>query len=132
MNNNKFYRIATCLDKWMKNREDGKTIPDYCVLRQISSVGIYGYGILGKHLLEEFKNSGVSVLWVADRNRIWDDINVKKTNPAELYSVDKPELVIITSVVDYELLEKTIRDNGMKSIIHIEELVDIVYAMEKR
>lgn len=123
----KYKKNMRCLDKWLSNLEDGKHIADYLNTFQIRRIGIYGYGILGKHLVRELKSQGLSVSWVADRSASADDSCDYVVKPADLGGQSDVDIVIIAMVVDVEEVEALLLKYVTGKIICIEELIDSVY-----
>ena len=65
----KFEKYLNALDTWMTLREEGKSLVEYFYRRNISKIAIYGYGILGRHLEVELKDSSVQVVGIIDKQK---------------------------------------------------------------
>lgn len=123
----KYKKNMKYLDKWLLNIEKGKQIADYLKLYRICRIGIYGYGILGKHLARELQGSEFSIIWVMDKSASGDDICGKVVRPNELDRLEDVDLAIIATVADVEEVETILLKFVTGKIISIEELIDSIY-----
>lgn len=120
----KHVKNLRCLDKWMLNIEEGKQISDYLRKFQIQRIGIYGYGILGRHLVRELQ--GLSVRWVMDKSASGDDIYDNVVRPDDADRQEDVDMAIIAAVSDVEEVEALLLKFVTGTIISIEELIDSV------
>ncbi len=122
----KYKRLYRCVNKWLQCIQEEKYLSAFLKHKSISSVGIYGYGALGKNAMRELKRHQFPVFWIADQK----EIDVGGVCP--FYSADQigeakqPDMIIITSVTDIEEIEKKLQMSFRCHIITIEELVDCV------
>lgn len=112
------------LDRMLELKEERKSLTDWFVKNGYKNVAVYGYGILGKHLIYEIESKDIEIRFVIDQNR-----NVKVNYP--LYSLDDdlPDVDVIVVCVPYyygdiiKKMEKTkIKIVSIQTII--EELDD--------
>lgn len=126
-NGEKYKRNMCCLDKWLSNHEQKKRIGDYLDSCHIHRVGIYGYGMLGRHLVRDLQGQGIPIGWVMDRAALGDDVY---SNPVRPDALDKPEdvdLAVITTLADVEEAEAVLMRFVTGRIISLEELVECIY-----
>lgn len=126
-NEEKCKKNLRCLDKWLANLEDGKYIADYLGGFCIHRIGIYGYGILGKHLVRELQGRGFSICWVMDRLASGNDIFSNVVRPNDLDKQEDVDIAIIAVVSDVEDVEARLLKFVTGKIISVEELIDSVY-----
>ena len=62
----KFEQYMDLLDKWMYLRENKYSVEKYLIGEGYNKVLIYGYGILGRHLVSELVNTSVSIIGIVD------------------------------------------------------------------
>ncbi len=113
----KYYRL---LNKWVTNMENNRRIATVLEDLAIQNVAVYGMGDLGKHLINELKDSSICVKLCFDKTAEFLQGETKSSKEAELTGIDA---IIVTPFMEYKeirLLLKNIFD-GM--IISIEELV---------
>lgn len=123
----KYRKNMRCLDKWLSNREKDKEIADYLHTYRIGRIGIYGYGILGKHLVRELRSRDYPVSWVVDRAEPDDDACCNLLKPENLEGVEDVDMAIITTLADVEEVEGILRKHVTGRIISVEELIESIY-----
>lgn len=123
----KYRKNMKCLDKWLSNREKGKKIADFLNTYQVYRVGIYGYGMLGKHLVRELQGQNVSIRWVMDRASSGDDNCSNLVRPNDSDKQEDVDMAIITTLADVEEVETFLQSFVTGKIISVEELIDSIY-----
>lgn len=119
----KYERIAKCMDLWMQNREEGKNIAHYLKSKRINRIGVYGYGILGRHLVFELKAAGIENVWIADRRECIDQKFYTFVNFAEEDHIPETELIIVTAIGNMEEIEGVLRNRVNCPIVSLEEII---------
>lgn len=119
----KYRKNMICLDLWMTAHERGNYIPEYLNDCQIKSVGIYGYGMLGKHLVHELRNKNFPIQWVMDRFSSGDEMYKRIVSPGKWENQKDVDLAVITTLADLEEIEMFLSKFVTGWIISIEELV---------
>ena len=84
------------LNNWLQMYQMGKTMVPYIVDKGYKEVAIYGMGILGQRLCDEFEDSEVMVKYAIDQNaaNIQDIVEVK--HPSE--TLENVDAIIVTSL----------------------------------
>lgn len=122
----KYRKNMRCLDKWLSNHERQKWIADYLDAHQIHRVGIYGYGVLGRHLVRELQGQDFPVCWVMDKS-LPDDHICRFARPDESDKLEDVDMAIITSLANVEEMEAVLLKFVTGRILSIEELIDSIY-----
>lgn len=111
------------LDKWMTLKEKGACAAQYLLDKGYRSIAIYGFGKLGKHLLNELNNTDIEVQYIIDQREIGSDGNMTFYRPGEY--LPKVDAVIITAVYYINEVRKTLSLNGLDAaFISIETVID--------
>lgn len=114
-----YWRI---LDIWLTLKEKGIELSDLFQKKGISSVAIYGIGLLGKHLYYELKNSKIEVKFVIDRSRSIGESNLSLYRPEdELPEVD---IIVITPTYAYSEISAQLAARGYENVISLEWVVN--------
>lgn len=128
-NENKFLKFLTdkyrgywsVLDSWMTLMENGNSPIDYFVEKGYKKVAIYGYGMLGKHLVFQMQEKKINVDYIIERQ------SGKQTNEIPLYSLDDKlplvDVVIVTVLYDFVQIKNCIKKKLNTDIISIEDLL---------
>lgn len=118
---NKFERYLNLLDVWMTLRENGIRLDKYLLDRGYKKIGVYGYGIFGRHLIEEMKDSCVQVVFLVDRK------GDKLCTPVPVYlpSAQLPECdaIVVSSVFFIEDIRTELTKHGDYKLISLEAIL---------
>jgi len=116
----KFESYLNLLDRWMLLRENGAGLADYLIKNGIKKVAVYGFGILGRHLLRELSGSMLEIVGIVDRQK--DKLHVDC--PVYLPSDDLPEfdVMVVTPYYFWDEIEADFAGRGYR-LISIETLV---------
>ncbi len=94
----KFKRMFFLQNDWFSVMNKGETIAGYLSKRQVKKLAIYGYGYLGKTLLENLKKSNIVVSYVIDKNADYLEAGVKCCTLENAF--EKVDAVIVAFMSD--------------------------------
>ncbi len=122
--NTKFVEYFNILDVWMKIKEGNKSLESYFVENNIKVIAIYGIGRLGKHLIEELKETSVEVAYGIDRN-------YGVVSPIKCYGLEDkwPEVdaIVVTVTFDFENIAAMLQERTTAEIISLDDILyDVV------
>ncbi|MBE5871400.1 MAG: hypothetical protein E7294_09095 [Lachnospiraceae bacterium] len=111
--------LRDLLDKWIQILKSPNRFRNY--VKDLGIIGVYGYGILGKHIVDELLMSGCDVRCVIDRRNIQEC-------PVPIFKLDNelPELntMIVTATYEYGFIYEMIRRKNKKiRILSIEYII---------
>lgn len=110
------------MDKWMKLKEEDKSIADYMEQHEYKSVAIYGLGDIGKHLERELEKSKIEVKYAIDRAGAYLTIDLDVYSPeSELPPVDA---VIVTPVMDYDNICRNLQEKVLCPVLSIADIMN--------
>lgn len=127
--NAKYKRLFNLLGRWVALDESGLTIGHYLKEKNKKKIAIYGFGILGKHLLHEAQKTGIEVVYGIDKRSARLDLDILFLDWEDKQNLPDVDLLIVTAISDYELIEKEICEVREYPIISLEEIIE---DMEKR
>lgn len=116
---------AKCLDKWLCIKEDGKSILDYLYELKCDSIAIYGYGILGRHLLTELENSDLVVKYIIDRKLVGKVKDIEVVKPED--NLPAVDAIIVTPVWDFNEIEGYLSSKCDCKILSLAEILNETY-----
>ena len=120
--------ISRLLSRIIQNKNKGLTIFQEFQNKNIKSVVIYGYSLVGEVILSELKKTGIQVLYGVDVNwkYIYSEIPIISLDDVEADPF--VDIVIVSLIDEIDKIIMKLRDKFKKSeIVSIEE---IVYKME--
>ncbi len=110
------------LNRWLSLKEQNRSIAQHLMERGIGTVGIYGFGELGNHLVNELADADVEIVFGLDRKAE----SMHKTFPVYLPNAKYPkaDVVIVTLVgYEYEKVKQLIQENTDSEVISLEQLI---------
>lgn len=118
----KFGTYFDTLDKWMTIREHGKGLEQYFRKRNVKNIGIYGYGVLGRHLVEELYGSSISIECIIDKRTLDTPYNIKVIKPEEQIQV--LDMIVVTAYYFWNEILELIYKKDSYQIISLETIID--------
>lgn len=111
-------------DKWLRLKEQNKTILPYFEDKGYKAIAIYGIGMVGKHLLVELENMNIKVGYGIDRQG-------KQLNyPFPVYrmceKLPQTDVVVVTVTYDFDKIYRALRKKYEGPIVSLEEILDWV------
>lgn len=114
-----YWRI---LEAWICLKERQVSLATYFLDKGISSIAIYGIGMLGKHLLVELQEEDeIQVAYAIDQKSDGIHVGIKVYSPDE----DFPEVdaIVVSATFAYGEIKRYLETKGHKNIISLEEIV---------
>lgn len=111
------------LDKWLYLERNGKSILDYFKIRNIRHIAIYGYGVIGKHILAELGDQEEIICdYLIDKNA--RGINIKE----DVYSPDEDmpptEMIVVSTIHIFDEVAQILEDKINCKIISIKDIIN--------
>lgn len=114
-----YYNI---MNKWMKLREEHKSIAEYLEGQGIQTVAIYGLGDMGKHLEKELEDSKITVKYAINKDAAYLILDL------DVYSPDRDlppvDAVIVTPVMEYDEICRGLREKVSCPILSIADVIN--------
>ena len=115
--------IARCFDKWLTESENNNFIREFLQKRNIKRVGVYGYGMLGRHLVFELRQSDISVEWIMDKRGDVISCGYPVLNPDKTGYIPEVDIIIVTAVADFDEVEAMLYEKADYPVISLMEIV---------
>lgn len=110
------------LDRWMELEEEEKSIAAWLYQYGYKNIAIYGYGILGKHLYKQLKDSVICIDYIIDQQR--DKIHVPSKTYALSDDLPQTDAVIVTATYYYNDILMQLKKKGIQKIISLATILN--------
>lgn len=99
------------LDLWMILREKRVSVNGWFEKREYTKIAVYGYGIMGRHLISELRDTHIKVLFVidAERDKIHTDLPVYL--PDE--TLPEVDIVVVASYYYYDTVRRLLGETAL-------------------
>ena len=111
----------TLLDDWMILKEKGVHLARFLKNAGFYNVGIYGFGILGRHLLREVLDDNIKVSYIVDRQRDKLHVDIPLYLPTE--ELPDVDAIIVAATFYYSEIAELLKEKGIKNIISLETMI---------
>lgn len=117
----KVHVLYCAFDRWLQIRQEGRTLAEYFKKNNYKTVAIYGMKELGERLLDELKDSGVTVCYAIDKNadQIYADVDIL-TPEDELGPVDA---IVVTAIYYFDEIEETLSEKVDYPVVSLEDII---------
>ena len=117
--NEEYWRI---FDTWMGLKERGADWGGYFKSRNIKSIGIYGMGMFGNHLVKELEKTDIAIRYGIDRKgeTIHGDLKIYRLEDT-LPDVDA---IVVTVTYVYDSIRRELENKGMKQVISLAYILE--------
>lgn len=117
----KYYKLFNLMLDWMKLRNKGIRISDFCKKHNYLNIAIYGMGYIGEYLYDELPDCDIKIVYAIDRSArdFSQKLSIFKIED-ELVSVDA---VIVTMVENTEEIIGIVKEKLDCPVITISEII---------
>lgn len=109
-------------NKWLYLRNNNVKISSSSYFDKVNNVSIYGYGEVGKRLVEELENEGKVIRFIVDSNAYFHYADY------DFYTINEDfpetELMIVTDIGAYESLLPTLNKKTNTMIVSFEDVIN--------
>lgn len=120
----RYKKIAHCFDLWMTEREHNNYIGRYLEIKNVKRLGIYGYGMLGRHLLHELRQSPIEIAWITDKRGDNISCGFPVFTPDKMENLSVADIIIVTAISDFPEIEKMFCEKGEYPVVSLLEIIE--------
>ena len=109
------------LDAWLFLKEDGTSVASLLQDRGIQRIAIHGMGMLGKHLLEELRDTEIQIEYFVDKSAVSFHPDIRTYAPDE--ELPETEAIVSTRAYEFTDVRARLEHQGHKNIISLEQML---------
>lgn len=118
---NSYFATAQCFDRWMELRERNIRVSDYLKRYDITQVAVYGYGMLGKHLIGELEEQNIKIAYIIDRDYRKQSLRYEIRNPQD--NLPQVDAIIVTVVDEFDNIYQSLKSRVNSKFFSLFEIV---------
>lgn len=117
----KHLALFLMMNQWVRVKQEGKNLSEYFEKNNYKKIAIYGMSYAGETLIDELRDSGVTIAYGIDKNAdsIYADVDVVSMDD-ELASVDA---VVVTAITFFNEIEEKLSGKVDCPILSLEDIL---------
>ena len=117
----KVHVLYNVFDRWLQIRQEGRTLAEYFMKHNYKTVAIYGMKELGERLIDELKDSDITVDYAIDKSadEIYADVDIV-TPDDELEPVD---VIVVTAIYYFDEIADMLSEKVDYPVVSLEDIV---------
>ena len=117
----KHMALFLLMNQWVKVKQDGKNLAEYFEKNGYAKIAIYGMSYKGETLVDELRDSNVTVAYGIDKNAdlICSDVNIVTMDDI----LEPVDAVVVTAVTFFDEIEEQLSEKVECPIISLEDLL---------
>lgn len=117
----KYKNYFRVLERWLTLKEQNKNLSEYLCRHGYKKAAIYGWGILGKHLYEELKDTEIEILYAIDKNKSEESSQVKLVSMNDEW--EQADVILVSATFDFVNIRREVRQKTDMDILSLEEIL---------
>ncbi len=109
------------LNRWLSIKQSGGGLHTYFNNHGYSTIAVYGMKELGQRLVDELKDTEITVKYGIDQNPGINDNRIRICKPND--ELEKVDVIVVTAIHYFEQIAISLRDNTDCPIVSLENVV---------
>lgn len=117
----KHLALFLMMNQWVKVKQEGRKLSEYFEKNGYKKIAVYGMSYAGETLIDELKDTGITVAYGIDKNAdsIYADVNVVTMDD----SLDKVDAVVVTAITFFDEVEEALSREMDCPILSLEDIL---------
>lgn len=117
----KHLALFIMMNQWVKVKQEGKNLAVYLEKNGYKKIAIYGMSYAGETLLNELKDTGVSVAYGIDKNAdaIYTDVDIVSMED----NLEEVDAIVVTAITFFDEIEEKLSEKVDCPIISLEDIL---------
>lgn len=117
----KHLELFKMMTQWVQVKQEGKNLASYLEENGYKTIAIYGMSYAGETLVNELKNSGITVVYGIDNNSdfIFSDMKIVTMED----DLEKVDAIVVTAITFFDEIEKALSEKTDCPVISLEEIL---------
>ncbi len=117
----KHLALFLLMNQWVICRQEGKNLSAYFEKNGFRRIAVYGMSYAGQRLIDELKDTAVTVAYGIDRraDSLYADVDIVSVDD----SLEEVDAIIVTAITFFDEIEETLRKKTDCPIISLEDIL---------
>lgn len=117
----KHLSLFLMMNQWVKVKQEGKKLADYFAANGYKRIAIYGMSYAGETLLDELRETEITVAYGIDKNAdsLYLDVDVVSMDD----DLKKVDAVVVTAITFFDEIEELLSEKVDCPIISLEDIL---------
>lgn len=117
----KHLELFKMMAQWVQVKQEGKKLASYFESHGYKKIAIYGMSYAGETLLNELKDSGITVVYGIDKNAasIYADIKILP----KIDSLEEVDAIVVTTITFFDEIEKMLAEETDCPVVSLEDVL---------
>lgn len=118
---NKHFELFKMMNEWVRVKQEGKNLSSYFESNGYKKIAIYGMSYAGERLVDELKNSSVTIAYGIDQraDNLYAEVDIV-TMDDKLEEVDA---IVVTAITFFDEIEEKLVEKIDCPIISLEDIL---------
>lgn len=118
---NKHLALFLMMNQWVRVKQKGKNLGTYFEKKGYKKIAVYGMSYAGETLIDELKNSAVTIVYGIDRNAASLYSNIDIVSIAD--DLENVDAIVVTAITFFDEIEKQLSEKVDCPIISLEDVL---------
>lgn len=114
--------LVLMLDKWLALKQEGRKFDSFFSKLGYSRIAIYGYGVLGNHLVTELEGSKTEVAYLIDREKKHAYSGVPVYSMED--SLESVDVIVVTVALHFDTIVNELKKKVQSPIIALDDILE--------
>ena len=117
----KHFALFLMMNQWVKVKQDGKNLSSYFEKNGYKKIAIYGMSYAGGTLMDELKNTNITVVYGIDQNAdsIYMDLDILSMDD----KLEEVDVIVVTAITFFDEIEEKLSKKVDCPIISLEDVL---------
>lgn len=117
----KHLALFLMMNQWVKVKQEGKNLGDYFIKNNYHKIAIYGMSFAGETLMNELKDTEISVAYGIDKNSdtIYSTIDIYSLED----DLEKVDAIVVTAITFFNEIEQRLSEKVECPVISLEDIL---------
>lgn len=118
---NKHLALFLMMNQWVRLKQEGKNLATYFEKNGYKRIAVYGMSYAGETLVDELKNSAVTVVYGIDRNAasLYSDVDIVSVED----DLEEVDAIVVTAITFFDEIENLLSGKMDCPIISLEDIL---------